>query len=64
MYRPPLSKTDSIKPILCKLDSDGWFEFSDAWNRGEIIPINADQASSCFEFSESLTRFKRKILVT
>ena len=63
MYRPPLSRTDSIKPLLCGLDAPELFEFADAWNKGEIIPANADQASSCFEFAESFTRTKRKILL-
>ena len=62
MYRPPLSKGFNIKPLLINKPVTELLEFALAWNKGEIIPDNADEASSCFEFAESFYRFKDKIL--
>lgn len=52
MYRPPVFKTTEVVYALKTIPRNLLYEFSSAWNKGEIIPDNAADASWCFHYAE------------
>lgn len=52
MYRPPIFKTTEVVSLLKSIPRDKLKEFSSSWNKGEIIPDNAADASWCFNYAE------------
>lgn len=52
MYRPPIFKTTDVVSALKTIPRNMLNEFASAWNKGEIIPDNAADASWCFTYAE------------